>query len=420
MKKVTQMGKKSKGVVAPREPEGEAMGLDSQVALIQALIPLGLRAVEEMLQAEVSQLAGPRYGRQPEKAGVRWGSQPGSVYLAEQKVPVTVPRVRDRQARQEVTLPSYQLLQQPREADAELLRKVVAGLSMRRYRECAALTPEVFGLSATSVSRRYLLASARHLQQLCERRLEAYDIVAIFLDGKSFAGETMLIALGITLAGEKVILGFAQTGTENERACSGFLRDLVTRGLQLQAGVLCIMDGGKGLAAAVAKVFEKQVLIQRCQWHKRENVVSYLTPRQQRHFRPLLQAAYQQPSYATAQAALGRVRKELSLVNESAVRSLDEGLEETLALHRLGLAVELNDSFKTTNCIESLNALVAARVGRVCRWRNSHQRQRWLACALLDSEPRLRKVRGYRYLPQLRRELQRALGISLTEEALAA
>jgi len=423
MKKVTQIGRKSKREIGPLEEYAEILqagGMDGRVELIQALIPLGLMAVEELLQGEVAELAGERYQRQGKKAGVRWGRQPGSVYLAEQKVPVQVPRVRDREARRELPLASYQGLQRPQGVEEGVLRRVVAGLSQRRYKECATLAPQAFGLSASSVSRRYVQASERHLRQLCARRLEKYDIVAIFLDGKSFAKEEMLIALGITLEGEKIMLGFVQTGTENERACGEFLRDLLRRGLQLEQGILCITDGSKGLLAAVRKVFDKRALIQRCQWHKRENVVAYLALSQQRHFRQKLQAAYAQPSYPAAKAALETVKKELRLVNESAVRSLDEGQEETLTLHRLGLAEQLGASFKTTNCLESVNAQVARHTKRVCRWRNSHQMQRWLACALLDIEPRLHKVKGHRWLPQLRRAIQIELGISDRAEAKAA
>jgi putative transposase len=422
MKKITQIDKESKAGrkrLAQYQQLMQAGEIDSRIELIQALIPLGLLAVEEMLQAEVAQLAGARYQRQGQKRGVRWGSQPGSIYLADQKLPVSVPRVRDLAAKTEVTLSSYQQLQQPREADEGLLRKVVAGLSQRRYEACAKLTPEAFGLSASNVSRRYLQASERHLVQLCERRLEDADIVALFLDGKSFAKEEMLIALGITLSGEKVILGFAQTGTENERACSGFLRELLGRGLTIEQGLLCIIDGSKGLRAAVEKVFGKKALVQRCQWHKRENVVCSLLPSQQRQFRNKLQAAYAEPTYARAHERLQQVGKELRLVNETAVRSLQEGQEETLTLHRLGLAVELGISFKTTNCLESINSQVASRTRRVCRWRNSNQMQRWLACALLDIEPRLRTVKGYRYLPQLRVAIQRELGIIERVEAVA-
>ena len=393
------VGAKLKQVVG----EGE---VDTTVELIQALIPVGLLAVEEALQEEVRQLVGERYQRQRGPTRVRWGRQQGSVYLGDQKVAVQVPRVRDQEAHCEVKLNKYQRLQQAGQADRTLLTRVISGLSCRRYEQCAQLVPAAFGLSASTVSRRYLQASRHHLQALCERRLEGYDLVAIFLDGKTFASEEMVIALGVMLGGEKVILGFVQTATENERVCRGFLRELLERGLSVAQGVPCVIDGAKGLRAAVRKVFGEQALVQRCQWHKRENVVAHLPKAQQARVRRKLQRAYEQSTYAQAKATLGRLRQELSARNESAVRSLDEGLEETLTLHRLGLCEELGDSFKTTNCLESVNAQVAQLTGRVDRWSNSHQMHRWLAMALLDVEPRLRRVRGYRHLSRLRAALQ--------------
>jgi transposase-like protein len=127
---------------------------------------------------------------------------------------------------------------------------------------------------------------------------------------------------------------------------------------------------------------------------------------QQATWRRRLQVAYERPSYAEAKAALLRCRQELRLVNESAVKSLDEGFEETLTLHRLGVFGALGTSLKTTNCLESINALVGQRTAKVDRWTNSSQKQRWLAAGLLDIEPRLRRIRGYRSLPLLRAALQ--------------
>jgi transposase-like protein len=244
--------------------------------------------------------------------------------------------------------------------------------------------------------------------------LDSYDFVALFLDGKTFAEDEMLIvrlrltnvALGITLSGEKVILGFIQTGTENERVCSDFLRSLLERGLRADPGLLCILDGSKGLRAAIQRVFGSQALVQRCQWHKRENVVSYLPKSQQALWRRTLQEAYEKPTYVEARAALLRIRQELRLVNASAVASLEEGMEETLTLHRLGVFPALGISLKTTNCLESVMAQVGERTDPVDRWRNSDQKQRWVASALLDIEPRLRRIQGYRHLPTLRAALQ--------------
>ena len=182
------------------------------------------------------------------------------------------------------------------------------------------------------------------------------------------------------------------------------------------------MDGNKGLRKAVKDVFGMYTLVQRCQWHKSENVLRYLPKERQVIFRKSLQRAYEKSTYKSAKEALNRVKKELSLMNESAVKSLEEGLEETLTLHRLGLFDKLDKSLKTTNCIESLMSLIDQKTGKVDYWRNSNQKQRWLATALLDIEPRLNRIRGYRYLPLLKQALHRECEIEKTErmEVVAA
>ena len=385
----------------------ELLELDSRVELIQALIPLGLEAVNDLLQQEVTALAGQRYARGDGQAGhVRWGRQGGSVYLADQKVMVSVPRVRDRLGGQEVPLGTYQALRQPRRAEEAALRKILKGLSCRDYESCVEPVAETFGLKPSSLSRRFKRASARRLAELQERDLSGYDIVAIFLDGKTFGEDAMLIGLGITLEGQKVVLGFVQTATENHQVCSALLRDLLDRGLRIDHGLLCVVDGSKGLSKAVAEVFGEKAAVQRCQWHKRENVVGYLPTSKQATFRRKLQSAYDRPGYGQTKAALKKVRGELGLLNQSAVASLDEGFEETLTLHRLGLAKELGRSFRTTNCIENVNALLGQRTDKVDRWRNSEQKHRWLATALLEIEPRLRRVAGCKHLVRLRAALQ--------------
>jgi putative transposase len=407
MKSIVRIGRRSK----PGRPAvGLEVGLstlDSRVELIQALIPLGLEAVHELLQQEVTALAGARYQRGGGVPGyARWGSQSGSVYLADQKVAVAVPRVRNLRRDQEVPLTTYQSLRQPRRAEEAALRKILKGLSCRSYEACVEPVAETFGLTASSLSRRFKRASARKLAQLQERHLSEYDLVGLFLDGKTFGEDEMVIALGVTLCGEKVVLGFVQTATENEAVCAAFLRGLVERGLKYAHGLLVVIDGAKGLRKAVDKVFGKQAAVQRCHWHKRENVLGYLPTGLKPVFKRKLSTAYEKPTYAAAKAALKRIRTELAEVNRSAAASLDEGLEETLTLHRLGLFKELGRSFKTTNCIENLNALIGQRTDKVDCWRNADQKHRWLATTLLDIEPRLRKVSGYQALPRLRAALE--------------
>ena len=175
-----------------------------------------------------------------------------------------------------------------------------------------------------------------------------------------------------------------------------------------------ILDGGKGLRAAVRKAFRHRALVQRCRWHKRENVASYLAKSEQAVWRQRLQRAYNRPEYDEAFMALQTLHGELDERNQSAARSLTEGLDETLTLHRLGLYGVLGRSLKTTNCLESVNALVEERCTKVDHWQHSHQRHRWLATAFLDIEPRLRKLVGFRHLLKLRVALKRELKIDTT------
>ena len=409
-RKVRQMRRKGKHIGLVSAPAIPVPTISSRVALIQALIPVALERVEAALQEEVTHLAGAPYAREGRRPGhVRWTPQGGSIYLADQKIPLEVPRVRDRLRNQEVPLETYQQLQQPREMDTGLLHKILGGLSTREYERCAEAVPEAFGLSASTVSRRFKRASGRKLRELMERRLETYDLVALLLDGKTFAEDEMVTAVGVTITGEKVLLGFVQTATENRKVCAAFLRELVERGLQIEAGLLVVTDGAKGLHAAVREVCGSAALLQRCQWHKRENVLQYLPERHRPPFRRKLQAAYEQKTYEAAKRALGKLRAELVLLNASAAASLEEGLEETLTLHRLGVFAELGTSLKTTNALESIHARVESRTAKVDHWKNSEQKQRWLATALLDLEPRLRRIRNYRALPLLREALKRQM-----------
>ena len=358
--------------------------------------------------------AGERYARKAAAiGGRRHGTNPGTVGLAGQRVPIRVPRIRGV-AGSEIPLRSYAALHGDRAVNDLLLRRVLYGISCRNYEAAAEAIPGAIGLTGSTVSRGFIQASAAQLRELQERDLSREDVVAVVLDGKTFAAATMVIALGITLAGEKRFLGFVETDTENERVLTLFLRSLVERGLDLSQGMLVILDGGKGLRAAVRKAFRHRALVQRCQWHKRENVVSHLAKNEQAAWRQRLQRAYNRPNYDEALGALETLLGELDERNQSAAGSLAEGLDETLTLHRLGVYGVLGRSFKTTNCLESVNALVEERCAKVDHWQTSSQRHRWLATALLDIEPRLRKVMGYRHLSKLRDALKRELKIDTT------
>ncbi len=396
--------------VISREEYGE-FDLDAKVEAIRALVPLGLMHVKESLDQEVVALAGERYARKrASMVGRRHGSNPGTVRLGGQRVPIRIPRIRSLSG-SEIPLRSYEAFSGENTVNDLLLKRVLYGISCRNYEAAAESIPGAIGLSSSTVSRGFIEASAAQLRELQERDLSGEDVVALFLDGKAFADATMVIALGITMTGEKLFLGFVETDTENEKVLTPFLRTLMERGLDASQGLLVILDGGKGLRSAVKKVFRGRALVQRCQWHKRENVVSYLSRSEQTQWRQRLQRAYTRPEYQEALAALEKLHTELEERNQSAAGSLTEGLEETLTLHRLGVHGVLGRSLKTTNCLESVNALVEERCAKVDHWKNSSQRHRWLGTALVDIEPRLRKVVGYRHLPKLREALKRELEI---------
>ena len=231
--------------------------LDAKVELIRALVPLGLLHVQELLDQEVTVLAGARYARKDESVeGRRHGSNPGTVGLAGQRVPIRVPRLRHI-AGSEIPLRSYEAMRGDRDVDDLLLRRVLYGISCRNYEAAAAVIPGAIGLSSSTVSRGFIQASAAQLRAFQERDLSGEDVVAVFLDGKRSPTRDG----HITMAGEKRFLGFVETDTENATVLTPFLRSLVERGLDLSQGVLVILDGGKGLRTAVRKAFRNRALV---------------------------------------------------------------------------------------------------------------------------------------------------------------
>ena len=211
------------------------------------------------------------------------------------------------------------------------------------------------------------------------------------------------------MQGEKVPLGFIQATTENSEAVKGLLRDIVGRGFSFEAGLLCVIDGAKALKKAVEDIFGDCAIIQRCQWHKRENVVSYLNESDKESYRRRLQQAYQLSDHDKAREALLEIHRELKRLNLSAANSLMEGLDETVTLQQLGLFELLGKSLKTTNCIENLNSQLNKYTGRVKHWKSSDQRHRWVAAGLLEIEKKMRRIDNYKHLPLLRTSLQEAI-----------
>ena len=236
MPRLVERGKKERRLGEPREvswEEIEVLELDPRVELIRQLIPLGLAEVGRMLEEEVEQLAGQRHARKTEDdRHCRHGHNPGSVRLGGQRHPVRVPRVRGPAG--ESRLAAYEQLHgSPGEMDEGLFRKVLLGISCRDYEAAVEAVPGAIGLSKSTVSREFKKATAAKPKEFQERDLSGYDVVALVLDGKSFAEDEMVVALGVTSKGDKVFLGFVQTDTENAVVIRSFLRSLKDRGLEV-------------------------------------------------------------------------------------------------------------------------------------------------------------------------------------------
>ena len=192
------MPKVNNNVRLNQEQKQSFNDFETEVSLIQSFIPIGLMAVEELLYKEVESLSGPTHHRKDQGGfpGYRWGSNPGSVYLGDMKAKVQVPRVRAKETGKEIPLKSYHELQDKKQVRTHMLGKLLGGLSLRRYTECASIFPDIFGISAPSLSRHFVEETEEKLKFFTERKLKD-DYVALFIDGKTFAKQQIIIALGV-------------------------------------------------------------------------------------------------------------------------------------------------------------------------------------------------------------------------------
>jgi len=378
-----------------------------QHELFQNFVELAKMHYNQLVEEELKEKAGKKYERG--KRYNRWGSNPGSIRIGEEKVPVEVPRVYDKEEERTEEAENYSRLHNIEKPSEELMRKIILGLSQKDYERVTRTVLESFGMSQSSVSRSFIEESSKRLEEFENRDLGKYDFIALIIDGKYLSKDNIIIALGVTITGVKIPLGFVQATTENTEAVKGLIQDLIKRKFRFKEGILTIVDGSKGLKKAISETFGKYALIQRCQWHKRENVVSYLNKNQEDIFRGKLQRAYKEPDYETAKRRLYEIRDELEKINRSAARSLEEGLEETLQMHKLGLAEELGASFSTTNLIENLNSQLRKYLGRIKKWVNPDMKARWLATSLTEIEHKMRRVNNYEKLYLLRTAIKSEL-----------
>jgi putative transposase len=208
------------------------------------------------------------------------------------------------------------------------------------------------------------------------------------------------------LDGTKTILDIRQGATENATVVGELLGDLMNRGLDFTEPRIYVLDGGKALHAAVKKYAGESAPIQRCQVHKRRNVLDHLTEEDKPIVAKKLNAAYAIEDYAAAKQSLDGLHRELMHLNPSAARSLGEGLEETLTVHKLHVPEQLRKTLASTNLIESAFSIVETVCRNVKRWHGGDQRERWVGSGLLVAERQFRRVRGHKQIPALLRVLE--------------
>ena len=387
--------------------------LDVKFHAIKHHLDITRMLINDIFEDEVKTQAGNRYSHSKPNDGrySRWGYNPGSIRISGQKIPVCVPRIYDTQDQKNKSLLTYEKLKEMGEVNDQILKAMILGLSTRDYEPVIKNMLDSFGLSHSSVSKEFIEQSSEKLKQFENRDIGEHDFVALFIDGKYLAKEQIIIILGVTIKGDKIPIGFVQAATENSKIIKELLSSLIDRGLNYTEGLLCVIDGSKGIYKAIKDTFGAYAVIQRCQWHKRENVISYLKESKQDHYKRRINKAYKEEDYRGAKRYLKEIIEDLKTENLSASRSLEEGLDETLTLHRLKLKDHFERSFSTTNCIENLNSQIEKYLKKVKYWQTSTQRYRWVACALLEIEQRMKKVHNYKHLNEIREKLQNEIEI---------
>jgi len=364
---------------------------------------MGRLMAETIMYIEREEIAGPDY--QPLSPEVRkWASQGGSVYIGDQKIRVQHPRLRGTEG--EIAIKSYKKLKEPEGFSEELLDKVVRGLSCQKYAETVVEAAEAFGVSASSVSRHIIEATAKQLEEFRERSLLSFTPFAIFLDTIHRGGEAFIIGLGVDTAGQKQALGFWQGATENHEICEELLADMERRGLALSRKIIWVTDGGKGVIKALKERFSKKLIHQRCTIHKDRNIQQHLAKRYRKEAHWRFRTALEQSSYEDARQMLLDTEKWLRGINESAADSLLEAIEEIFTLHRLKIPGLLRKTLHSTNPIESMFSTVRDTEGNIKRYRNSRMMQRWFASVLLYCEKGFNRIKGYDSIPDVIRTIE--------------
>ena len=382
-------------------------------------LSMGKMFAEAIMLMDREEIAGPEY--YPIDSDIKkWASQRGSVYIGDQKVKVSHPRVRDVLHGKEVPLASYLKLKENDQFSEELLGKILRGMSMQKYEETVVDAAAAFGVSASTLSRRVVEVTGRKLKEFCERSLSDFKPFAIFLDTIHRGGEAFIVGLGIDILGQKQALGFWEGSSENHEICEALFSDLERRGLKLSKRILFVTDGGSGIIKALRDRFGKKLIHQRCTIHKDRNIQKHLAKKYRREAHRRFAIAMEQTAYKDAKDMLLELERWLREKNVSAAESLLEALEEILTLHRLKVPALLRITLHSTNPIESMFSNVRHCEKNLKRKRGSKMLQRWLGSVLLYCERSFRTIKGYADIMEVVTAIEEEQTEQLEEYRMAA
>ena len=374
-----------------QEALGELVGAAKQ-GLLALSVEVGLGVLGELLEQEVVELVGPKGKWNPDRTAVRHGHENGEVTLGGRRVAVKHPRARTADGESELPLATYEHFADRDPLEEVVLERMLAGVSTRQYRRAQEpvgeqVETDARSTSKSAASRMFVARTRDRLWKLMNRPLSDLRLAVIMLDGIELHGYTNIVALGITTEGEKLALGLWEGSTENAAVAGALLSDLVDRGVDVEQGLLFVIDGSKALRKAIRRVFGNDVPVQRCTQHKQRNVLDHLPERDRPAVKTRLGRAWKETNHQAALEQLNTLALELDHPHPGAAASLREGMEETLTVTRLGITGKLKLTLQSTNPCESMISTVRVIHRNVKHWNSGEMCLRWTAAGMLEGEP---------------------------------
>ena len=346
----------------------------AEMAIDEVIDVMGRATIEAVLDMSAEALAGPKQaGKARTEGEAAWYGRQGEGG--------------------ELEVPAYLAMRRPGRLADRMLEILLAGVSTRRYGDVIPEMADTVGVSKSAVSREAIEASERVLAELMERRLDAWDLLVVYLDGIQFGAYHVLAAVGVDTEGKKHVLGVREGASENAEVTRALLEDLVDRGLDPARRRLFVIDGSKALRKAIDQVFGPQP-VQRCRNHKLRNITGHLPKDQHAQVKSAFRAAMKLEAKEGEQK-LEQLALWLEREYPSAAASLREGLREMFTINRLGLPPRLRKCLGTTNLIDSTHSGVRQKTRRVTNWKNGAMALRWAAATFVETEKSYRKIIGH-------------------------